>query len=353
MIARRKKADGKNAYRVRVGDSPSKSFDLYQDAEQYEGELKRQRRRERAGLDEASKPNITFDALVQLWVGNFDPSAWRMDMIAYATARWGKVKVRDIQPEQLGAWLTSLTGKSGQALSTKTRSHVLETMRQVLNAGVEWGYLGKSPARRGVFKAPSQRSRIRPIRPFESWSEVELVADACPTLVGNCFVRFMCATGARPNELTSLMWSQVDLQGGTMTIGSKTAAGHRTVPLSRHARSALMDMPRSISGRVFHRKGKPFDYPNWRRTDWRLALASCGLERRTPYEMRHTFATLALAHGAAIDDVATVMGHDDISVAFNFYRKWIKLAADRLRSQLDTIDREDDSEPTRVHQRGD
>jgi integrase len=53
--------------------------------------------------------------------------------------------------------------------------------------------------------------------------------------------------------------------------------------------------------------------------------------------MRHTFATLALAHGANIDDVATVLGHDDIAVTYRYYRKWIRTMADRLRSTLDQI----------------
>ncbi len=50
--------------------------------------------------------------------------------------------------------------------------------------------------------------------------------------------------------------------------------------------------------------------------------------------------TLALANGAAIDDVATVMGHEDITMAYTHYRKWIKTAADRLRASLDTIGKE-------------
>jgi len=340
-MIQRDKRGARTRYRVRVGDSPSRSFDRYEDAEEYESGLKRQRRRERANMDVAAKPSITFNALVKLWEANFDPSPWRCAMVAYSTERWGKVKVRDIQPEAVGAWLSDLTGQNGQALAQKTRAHVLESLRQVLNAGVEWGYLDRSPARRGAFKAPSKRSRMRPILPFESWEDVMRVADACETLTGNVFVRFACATGARPGELKALMWTDIDVPGRTMRVGSKTAAGHRTVPLSRQALSALMELPRSITGRVFtSKRGGPFDYTNWRRTDWRLALTSAGLEHRSPYEMRHTFATLALAHGASIDDVATVMGHEDISVAFNYYRKWIKVAADRLRSQLDNIDTE-------------
>ena len=347
MIHRRKKADGKTVYDVRVGDSPKKTFNRYDDAAEYENELKRSRKRSRAGLGD-EKPNITFRELVQLWDANFAPSEWRTSMVAYSLNRWGKVRVRDLQPEQIGAWLADLKGRNDQPLSTKTRAHILESLRQVLNAGVEWGYLSRSPARRGAFKVPSKRARVRPIRPFESWAEVEAVAAACADLnpIAGPLVRFVCATGLRtPGEVVTLQWSQIDLKAKTLTVGSKTAAGHRTVPLSRLAIEALEDLPRSLSGYVFPgKRDARFDYLNWRDTDWRLALTTCDLEYRTPYEMRHTFATLALANGASIDDVATVMGHKDITVAFDYYRKWIKTAADRLRDQLDLMDSTDNSD---------
>lgn len=344
MIRRREKADGKTAYLVTVGNSPQTTFDRYDDAEEFEGDLKRKRRRDRAGMDVTVKPSITFDALVQLWTDNFQPSTWRLDMIAYAVARWGKVKVRDMQPEQVGSWIGTLQGRKSMTgtLSQKTRAHILETMRQVLNAGVKWGYLVKSPAAPGNFKAPSSRkSRVRPIMPFESWEEVLRVADAAAAdwKTSGPLIRFVCATGLRPIEWQSLQWSQIDMRGQTMTVGSKTAAGHRTVPLSDRAIEALTELPTRLGPVFVGKLGKgPVGYKNWRAVDWPLALTSAGFEHRTPYEMRHTFATLALAHGASIDDVATVMGHEHIGVAYDYYRKWIKTAADRLRGILNTID---------------
>lgn len=339
MIQPRRLKDGSLRYDVRVGDGPRRTFTRRADAEEYEAEQRRNRRRASAGLEYA-KADITFDQLVELWKGAFSPSPWRLDMIAYATDRWGSAMVRTIQPEQLGPWISNLKGRKEKPLSQKTRSHILETMRQVLNAGVEWGYLTKSPARRGMFKVPSRMARVRPIRPFESWTEVERVADASAKqyYMNAAVVLFACSTGLRPNEWLDLRWTDIDLKNKSMRVGSKTSAGHRTVPLCQQARDALIFLPRSLSGYVFtSRRGTRFNYRRWRRVEWPAALALAGLEHRTPYEMRHTFATLALAHGASIDDVATVMGHEDITVAFNYYRKWIRAMADRLRLTLDQI----------------
>lgn len=334
-------------YDVRVGHgAPQRSFTRKKDAEEYEAELVRARKRGRAGL-ETVKPDVTFNQLVQLWRDNYSPSAWRLHMVSYAQDKWGNVQVRAIQPEAVGAWIGKVTGKSDRPLSEKTRAHILESFRHVLNAGVEWGYLLRSPARPGAFKTPRKNSRVKPIQPFESWEEVEQVAAACRRMnrTAQSLVIFACATGLRcPGELAALRWNQIDLKARIVRVGSKTDAGHRTVPLSEKAVVALLWQPRSISGYVFpgKRPGEPFNYEHWRRYEWPLALEACGFPHRPPYEMRHTFATLALAHGASIDDVATVMGHDDITVAFRYYRKWIKLGADRLRLTLDQIGATDD-----------
>lgn len=353
MIRTRTAADGSIRYLVTLGHSPQRTFRRKKDAEEYEAELIRSRQRHRAGL-EAPKPVINYAQLVELWRANFSPSPWREAMVQYSLDKWGKAPLHTIQPERLGAWIASVQSKSGRTLSEKTRSHILETMRQVLNAGVEWGYLAKSPARPGAFKTPRKNSRVQEIQPFESWDDVVRVADACAQLnpIAGPFVRFACATGLRcPGEIVRLRWEDLDLKEKSVRVGSKTAAGHRTVPLSKQALTALDELPRSIFGFVFpgKQRGKPFDYQNWRDTDWRLALETCGLPRRTPYEMRHTFATLALSAPipASIDDVATVMGHDDIAVTFRYYRKWIRASADRLRLTLDQIGTDDGALHTR------
>jgi integrase len=127
--------------------------------------------------------------------------------------------------------------------------------------------------------------------------------------------------------------------------GTKTAAAARIIPLSSRALEALDDLPRQISSTEpvwRNRHGRPLSYINWRDTDWREGLQELELQHRSPYQMRHTFATLALSHGAAIDDVASMMGHTDIDEVFRFYRKWIPKMSDRLRGVLDTIGKETD-----------
>jgi integrase len=46
----------------------------------------------------------------------------------------------------------------------------------------------------------------------------------------------------------------------------------------------------------------------WRTREWYPALDAAGLRRRGPYQLRHTFATAALAAGISIFELARVMG---------------------------------------------
>jgi len=343
MIQPHINADGSTVYRARVGHGPMRTFARKRDAEEWESTERQNRLRMRAGLPSTEASTATFLDLCGLWEANFAPSPWKLTVLAHSKTKWGRHRLTELRPEQIGAWLHSLD------LAPKTKNHILSALRAVLDAGVEWGYLGRNPARSRAFKAPSTK-RLRPIRPFESWSQVLDVAKAVASIgepVSSPLIRFACATGVRcPGELVGITWSQLDLKAGLMDVqGTKTASAVRTIPLSSLALEALDDLPRSLNPERpvwLNRFGEPLYYEGWRRNHWGKGLEEAGLEQRTPYEMRHTFATLALSAGAAIDDVASAMGHTDIDEVYRFYRKWVPKMSDRLRSVLNTIGKDSD-----------
>jgi integrase len=341
MIEPYTKKDGTIVWRARHGHGTQRSFPRKRDANEYIAEQVRNSARAKAGLETGREP-ITFTQLYRKWVEIADPSEWTLTMAKPALDKLGRLYLGEITTAHIGTWLVRLKQKDGKPYAEKTRRHMLAALRQVLNAGVDYGYITRSPASprfRNSLSIPGD-VRIRPIRPFETWDEVETVAQACAKRnpIAGPLVRFCCATGVRtPGEWINMLWNQID--GEILCIlGTKTSASLRTLPLSHHALLALSELPQSLSGRVWIGKaGGRFDYGNWRDTDWRDALAECGLERRTPYEMRHTFATLALTAGASIADVASAMGHTDIQRCFQTYRKWTREMHERLRADLDQI----------------
>jgi integrase len=103
----------------------------------------------------------------------------------------------------------------------------------------------------------------------------------------------------------------------------KSGAGRRKVPIAAVLRDYLAEHlardRRADSDRCFGTPGtRPFDGPKlqaradkaWRETD---------LDRITPHDCRHTFASLMIAAGVNAKALQTFMGHANISTTLDTY----------------------------------
>jgi integrase len=91
------------------------------------------------------------------------------------------------------------------------------------------------------------------------------------------------------------------------------------MPLSTRALEAFDSVPRRINSRLVFPApgggnrvpaghGRYLDLHNWRAREWIPALDAAGLPRRRIYDLRHSFATWALAAGLSIFELARYMG---------------------------------------------
>jgi len=55
-----------------------------------------------------------------------------------------------------------------------------------------------------------------------------------------------------------------------------------------------------------------------------------------PHDLRHTWASIALASGIAITDVSRWLGHRDINLTHRVYGHLVPETLDRARALLDT-----------------
>jgi integrase len=81
--------------------------------------------------------------------------------------------------------------------------------------------------------------------------------------------------------------------------------------------------------------GGYIDLDNWRRRVWKKAIAASGVEYRPLYQMRHTFATLALAAGADLYWVSRELGHESIRTTLKHYARFVAAVDDRNLRLLD------------------
>ena len=159
------------------------------------------------------------------------------------------------------------------------------------------------------------------------------------------------ALGLRPGELLGLSWRDVDLDAGVIHLRQqikrehnrpvlgelKTARSRRSlrcpvdVVEALRERRVLQDEERAAAGSqwaddwaaqelVFTTaNGRPVDASNLRRY-FRRACTAAEIGRWTPYEMRHSAASLMSAAGVPLEHVADVLGHNGTAMAALVYR---------------------------------
>lgn len=159
----------------------------------------------------------------------------------------------------------------------------------------------------------------RPQLPFPdpfSRDEVEAIVNHMtrefPQGVAN-FVEFKFFTGLRPSEVAALRWGDVDLMAERVHVHRAIVQGQekattktnivRMVLLNSRSLGALMSQ-RSLTQLagdfvfVDLRYGTPW-HDEWafRRSYWTPTLTALGLRYRTPYNTRHSYATMILMAG--------------------------------------------------------
>ncbi len=226
-------------------------------------------------------------------------------LLGKATAVLGETRLAELD---VYAWrLTILEGH---------RFEATQALRQVLNRAVAWGLIDYSPAKRGV---PNPMRRSKEKRPFESWQQLEAVADRRGSVYGPMVV-FAAATGLRPSELFALEQRDIDRALGVVYVRREYANGRlkhtktrlrtRAVPLQAVALAALDRLPPSQSSLLFpNARGRYIDFRSVGRRHWKTAQIAAGIEPlRHLYDLRHTYATFALRAGVSVFAVSRFMG---------------------------------------------
>lgn len=181
--------------------------------------------------------------------------------------------------------------------------------------------LDSNPAKVGVDNPVPRRKEQRP---FESWAELEALAEAIGPRYGP-MITFAAATGLRPAEWVALEKRDVDREGRVVYVRRsftrgqlkrpKTEASMRAVPLQARALDALDRLPASNRSPLLFPgdRGGYLDIHHFRPFQWRPAQVAAGVKPlRRVYDLRHTFATFALRAGISTFDLSRYMGasHD-------------------------------------------
>lgn len=230
-------------------------------------------------------------------------------LLQHAIAAFGGYRLDELRPDEIAAW--RMTIRQGY------RFEATQALRQVLARAVVWGMLDINPAKQGVENPQRRRTEKRP---FESWAELDAVAERLAPTLGPMVI-FAAATGMRPGEWVALEWRDIDRDGRVAYVRrsfskgrlhcTKTEASTRAVPLQARALAALDQLQPGTPGELLFPapRGGYLDLHNFRNRDWKPAQQAVGIEPfRRIYDLRHTFATFALRAGISTFELSRYMG---------------------------------------------
>ena len=252
---------------------------------------------------------------------------------AHIEPRWGSVALADVGHEDVVTWLADLSAR-GLSASRVRAAHV--ALSQMMKLAVRSGRLARNPA-----EYASLPRVHRATKRYLTHDEVDTLAEAAGNY--SAAIYFLAYTGVRYGEMAALRVGRLDLLRRRATIDEAIAevAGRvvystpkthqsRTVPIPRFL---VDELAQQVAGKgtddfVFSRVDGAVLRLSWfRRSVFTPAVAAAGLDGLTPHGLRHTAASLAIASGADVKVVQTMLGHASATMTLDLYGH---LYADRL-----------------------
>ncbi len=179
----------------------------------------------------------------------------------------------------------------------------VDVLSRMFTMAEAWGMVpdGSNPCREIVKYRARKRERFLTDGEFKRLGRVlgEAVSEGKVSVHAAAAIRLLMLTGCRCNEILTLRWQDMDLGANEMRLrDSKT--GPRAVPLSPAAVRVLADLPRVpgnpwvIAGRVKGMHMKNLGGP------WGIVRARADLKDVRIHDLRHSFASRALALGESL-----------------------------------------------------
>jgi integrase len=253
-------------------------------------------------------------------------TTWRLRV----KPRWGNVALGDIRPTTVQQWIADLGRSTADVkplgASAVKRAHYV--LSRILADAMRDNLIVRNPAA-GV-KLP-RTSRKRPV--YLTHQQVTALATAAGEFEGlvlmlsYCGLRWGEVVGLRVRDLDMLRKraaiSENAVQSGTQIyVGTTKGHKQRTVPLPAFLLPYLgrqcEDKRRDDllwSGDDGTHLRRPHPTSGW----FAKAVATSGVPRATPHDLRHTAASLAVSAGANVKAVQKMLGHASAAMTLDVY----------------------------------
>lgn len=281
-------------------------------------EAERLKGRIREGVDPALEAKIerdadSFDVFADRYLADYAKSHKKASTTREETRALknhirpvlGRYRLKDIQRGDVARF------HQGMKATPYAANRYLALLSHMFSVAEDWGLRpeNSNPCRR--VKKFKERSRERFLSPDElarlgkALALAEFTGES-PYVIAA--VRLLLFTGARLSEILSLRWEHVDLDAALLRLpDSKTGA--KTIALPAPAVQTLSELQRQesnpfvICGRKIGAHLVNLQKP------WRRIRAHAGLDDVRLHDLRHSFASVAVAGGMSLPLIGSLLGH--------------------------------------------
>ncbi|WP_143063478.1 tyrosine-type recombinase/integrase [Corynebacterium cystitidis] len=268
----------------------------------------------------------------------------------YVLPRWGATPVSEIRRSAVRAWAKEL----GKDASSSTVRLSVGVLRQVLEVAFEDRAIPVNPAVK--LGLPADRpGEIRPLTHEQLWE----LAWAMPDQRYRLMVLVSGYCGTRVGELAGLNVGDFDVSSRTLAVSKAFArigkGDQRALSDTKTHETRLLPVPATVTTMLvewietldeeLRAPHQPlfhfYEYPQHRlsqdrfRTLLRDACDQLDLPHTTPHNLRDTCASLAVAAGASVVEVARLLGHRSAAVTLDHYISVFPSGLEGVASRLD------------------
>lgn len=254
-----------------------------------------------------------------------------------------QVKLRDIDVARVREVQLNIAQRISPRSARQARGRLLAVMQMAVDDGI----LPRNPVLAvKPIKVTTQRFDIWTAHEVQRFLKYLKVAEH--RLHPLCYLAL--TTGMRPGELIALRWENVQsdrlyvcetvtVPAGGPTVGPpKTAAGRRWIDLPEDTQRVVYEHRlRSSGALVFPSEvGTRLNESNLlNRAKGQMGEAD--VKKIRLHDMRHTFASMAIADGIDVQELATILGHSDPSFTLRFYSHFFERRKKRTARTLEAL----------------
>ena len=276
---------------------------------------------------------------------------------SYILPNIGNIQLQKLTKENIDDMLNTLKktgGRQKKGLASSTCRKVYFLLFQALEAAVNDEILPKNPIN-NVESPKAVKGKQRPL----TKGDIKMIFKEGKDDKLFPAVLIAISTGIRRGELLALTWDDIDFKEGTLTINKQLIpikGGTDVTNLKTERSNRIIGIPQKVIDclKELHKIEKPIDekfkkyfivsqengrhyHPRNFQSLFDKFLDQLNIEKRSPHQMRHTYATQLLSAGSYVNEVQNSLGHMDASTTLAVYGHILPGRQRELASQMNKL----------------